>query len=105
MARANHHANAKTTMKSYDFAVSIETDSRTGDVLAVYFRIRKGKAADVREFENGNVFVNYDAHGRLLGIELLAPANIKVVEQITQDQPQAQRFVETNAPRHMLVEA
>src|SRR5437879_5719201 len=44
------------TMKKLDFAVSIQVERATGDVLAAYLQIRRGKAAAVREFADGNAF-------------------------------------------------
>lgn len=86
----------------FSFQVDVSTDSATGNVISVYFQMREGKAATVREFEKGNVFVNYDKDGNLLGIEMLAPAKISVLDKITRGHPEMKRFVRRTVPRQMV---
>src|SRR5207302_1987158 len=54
--------------------VDVAIDKDTGRTLAVYFQIRNGKAAEVREIEDGVAYANYNRKGELLGVEILAPA-------------------------------
>ena len=82
--------------------MSVETDDQTGEILAVYFLIRKGKSARVQEFCDGKAFADYDSKGRLLGIELLAPCKLSVLDKIEGNDPEAQRFVKRSAPREMV---
>ena len=89
----------------YLFKVSVETNNHTGEILAVYFQVRKGKAVEVQEFENGNAFANYGRKGELLGIELLAPCKLKVLDQIMKTEPQPRMFVRNAMPRKMLARA
>lgn len=49
----------------------IETDPETGEIIAVYLRIRRGRSAETREIVAGVAYADYDRRGRLLGIELL----------------------------------
>ncbi len=56
--------------EKFNFRTNVEINERTGEVMAVYFQIRKGKVARVKEYAAGNVFGDYDRKGTLLGIEL-----------------------------------
>ena len=86
---------------SHNFQLNVETSNATGDVLAVYFQVRKGKASRVQEFEDGKVFVNRDRKGRLLGIEMLAPCRVAVLDRIAAGEPVTKRFLRLNIPRQM----
>ena len=90
--------------KKFSFRVTVETENGTGEVLAVYFQVRKGKSATVRDYADGNVFADYDKHGTLIGIEMLAPCSAKVLDKIAEYAP-AKRFVRNAFPRGMLVTA
>jgi hypothetical protein len=87
----------------YSFRVNIETDDETGEVLAVYFQIRAGKSAEVREFSDGKAFADYDRSGCLLGIEVLAPCRLSVLDKIEGNDATAQRFVKRSAPRQLVM--
>jgi hypothetical protein len=90
--------------KNYDFDLHVDVDNATGKTLAVYFQIRKGHAARVRELVSGKAFANYSARGRLLGIELLAPCKVKVLETIANKEPtEVKVFLRTSIPRAMAV--
>jgi hypothetical protein len=56
----------------FSFKLSITNDTRTGEILSVYLRIRKGKVGKVRELEDGAAFANYSRKGELLGAEIRA---------------------------------
>jgi len=88
---------------AHEFGLNVTIDKATGETLAVYFQIRKGKAAKVREFADGNAFANYSRSGALLGIELIGPCKVSVVDQITKRDERAKRFVRRTAPKPMLV--
>lgn len=87
----------------HDFHVAVTTDKNTGDLLAVYFQVRKGHAAEVREYEDGNAFANYNDQGELLGIEMLGPCRVRIMDKIADKDRVIKRFIRTNAPRRMLV--
>jgi uncharacterized protein YuzE len=93
-------------MKSnnYCFHVTVETNNRTGDVMAVYFQVRKGKVKSTKEYADGNAFGDYDKNGKLLGIEMLAPCRTSVLDSIAKQKP-AKQFVRKSIPRSMLVPA
>jgi uncharacterized protein YuzE len=93
-------------MKSdkFSFQVSVETHNRTGAVMAAYFQIRKGKPKCTKEYADGNAFADYDRHGRLVGIELLAPCSLSVLDKIAK-QGTTKQFLRGAVPRGMLVTA
>jgi len=91
-------------MDKFSFKVTVETHDQTGELMAVYFQVRKGKVAVTKEHANGNVFADYDRRGRLLGMELLAPCKATVLDRIAQH-ASAKRFVRNSVPRGMLAPA
>ena len=91
-------------MNKFYFRIEVETHDQTGEVMAVYFQVRKGKSAKIKEYEGGNVFADYDKHGDLLGIEMLAPCKVAVLKRIAPQQP-VQRFITRSIPRGMLATA
>lgn len=88
-------------MKDLHFRVSTEVEEGTGSILAVYFQIRKGQAFKVKEFADGRAFANYDVKGKLLGVELLGPCEITVLDQIARKEPRAKSFIRKSIPREM----
>jgi uncharacterized protein YuzE len=90
--------------EKFAFRVNIETRDDTGEVLAVYFQLRKGKTKVTKEYADGNVFADYDKDGKLLGIEMLAPCRASVLDKIAGQAP-AKRFVRDVVPCGMLVNA
>jgi uncharacterized protein YuzE len=85
----------------FQFGLTVETQDATGKVMAVYFTVRKGTSYKVKEYDNGNVFADYDRSGKLLGIEMLAPSNAKVLDEIAVDAP-VRKFVRGAIPIAML---
>jgi uncharacterized protein YuzE len=88
----------------FSFHVNVETNDRTGEIMAVYFQVRKGKSAKVKEYADGNVFADYSRSGKLLGFEMLAPCRAVVLDKIAGEAP-ARRFVRQTIPRAMLAKA
>lgn len=91
----------------HSFGIEITTERRTGEMLAVYFQVREGKATQVKEFADGSVFANYARNGELLGIEMLAPCEIKVLDKIAASEDakyraQTRDFFRNSVPRHMV---
>ncbi len=86
-----------------EYHVSITTDKKTGDLLAIYFQVCRGKASRVREFDDGNALANYNEQGELLGIELLGPCSVRIVDRIAKKDNDVKRFIRRTAPRRMLV--
>lgn len=89
-------------MSKPSFSVSISVDERTGEVQAVYFRVREGKVFDTQEVVEGKAFADYDEGGLLLGLELLGPCEVSILDQLAIEEP-ARRFVRRTAPPALLV--
>ena len=90
-------------MKNFHFQVTVDTDDATGDVLAVYFQIRKGRVHKTVEFADGNVFADYDRAGELLGIEVLGPCRVSIVDKLASKEPvelrrRTKRFMKQSGP-------
>jgi uncharacterized protein YuzE len=85
----------------FSFGMSVEVDNRNGRILAVYFRVRKGKSAETKEFDRGKVFVDYNSAGELLGIEMLAPSTVAILDRVTKNEPESRQFVRRSVPREM----
>src|SRR5258708_34426125 len=83
---------------------TVSVDTHTGDVLAVYLRVRIGKAAETREFADGNAFADYDNAGKLLGVEVLGPCEAKDFDRISRGEPKSvKRFLRGSLPVQMLI--
>lgn len=90
------------------FKLSTEVDKRTGELLAVYVQVRQGKSVAVSEVAEGAAFADYDRKGRLLGIELLAPCEVKVLDRLASNespvvQNRVKKFFRDNMPRKMVL--
>ena len=86
-----------------ELQIEVTVNTRTGEVSAVYFQIRSGTSVSIKEYADGAAFADYDASGKLLGIELLAPCTISVLDEITRGNPmKVKRFVRNSVP-HQLV--
>ena len=57
-------------MKQEQFVLhaSVTANRKTGQILAIYFHIRKGKSAQVHEFAQGRAFADYDRKGHELSL-------------------------------------
>jgi uncharacterized protein YuzE len=84
------------------FDISVETDQRTGEVIAVYFEFRKGRVKVTKELCDGDAFADYDSSGTLLGLEILAPCSGRVLTRIEGMEPESKRFLKEAAPRAMV---
>ena len=69
--------------------------------MAVYWSVRKGRSQTVKEFADGAAFADYDRKGRLLGIELLSPCSVRILDKIAGQNP-AKAFVKNSIPRAMV---
>ena len=89
------------------FRISIETEDETGEVLSVYFQVRKGRHDHAKEFAGGAAIGDYDKHGYLLGVELLAPCKVKIVDEVAKSETQLMRsgikkFMRNSGPRELV---
>jgi hypothetical protein len=85
------------------FKLEASFDDKTGSMVAVYLRVRSGEVAETKEVKEGVAYADYDLHGLLLGIELLAPCGVEVLEDIAQHEPEPVRqFLRNSAPRGLV---
>jgi hypothetical protein len=90
-------------MNSPKFRLEASVDDRTGRMVAVYLRVREGEVATTKEVEPGIAYADYDAQGTLLGIELLGPCDVAVLDSIAEGEPEAvRRFLHGGAPRELV---
>lgn len=90
-----------------NFNMLVTVDDATGGVVCVYFQVRKGKVHETREFADGAAFADYDKSGYLLGIELLSPCRVSIVDQLAANEAvevraKAKRFMRDTGPRSMI---
>ncbi len=90
-------------MSNPSFKLEASFDDRTGNVVAVYLRVREGDVADTHEVKDGFAYADYDANGLLLGIELLGPCEVQVLDQLVKSEPEpVRRFLLSGAPRGLV---
>jgi len=83
--------------------VETSVDDQTGRVIAVYLRVRQGDVAETKELEEGVVYADYDSAGLLLGIELLGPCQVEVLDRAGRSEPEPiKRFLMGAAPRELV---
>jgi uncharacterized protein YuzE len=72
-------------------------------LVAAYLRVRSGEVAETKEIEEGVVYADYDLQGALLGIELLGPCQIAVLDRIAESEPEpVKRFLMGGVPRELV---
>lgn len=90
--------------KKVHFRVDVEVDKDTGRVAAVYFTIRPGTTAETKEYADGLALADYDRHGQLLGVELLGPCKVKILDRISRDEPKSIReFLRGSVPHQLAI--
>jgi uncharacterized protein YuzE len=91
-------------MKKARFKANISLDEETGKLIAVYLRVREGATEETVELEEDAAYADYDADGQLLGVELLAPCAVEVLDKLTQSEPDDVReFLHASPPRAMVL--
>lgn len=84
-------------------SLNVSVDEKTGNVRAAYLRVRKGEVAETKEVSEGRAFADYTADGVLLGIELLAPCTVEVLDRVTAHEPEAiKQFLHGSLPRDLI---
>ena len=72
--------------------------------MAVYFELRQGEVDETREVVEGKAFADYAIDGALLGVELLAPCDVVVLDTIAKEEPDSvRRFFRRVSPREMVL--
>ena len=70
-------------------------------MTAVYFQIRTGRSVKIKKLADGMMLADYNAKGKLIGLELLGPCTAKVLAKIVIDKP-ARLFIRKAAPRELV---
>lgn len=85
----------------FEISVSGRDD---GTLEALYIHLQAGEVAETREIEPDVLLADYDAAGRLLGIEILAPVQISALEALVEQQQREpfRRFISRNAPHELV---
>jgi hypothetical protein len=85
------------------FRLEASVDEKTGHLVAVYLRVREGEVADTKEVQEGVAYADYDSQGSLLGVELLGPCPVAVLDGIAANEPEPVRqFLRGGAPRELV---
>ena len=58
--------------------IQVERDPDDGEIIAVYVRVSRGAVARTIEICPGECYANEDESGNLLGVELLAPGELRL---------------------------
>jgi hypothetical protein len=89
-------------MKSPAFRMEASFDD-SGRTVATYLRVREGEVAETRELKEGLAYADYDGEGVLLGVELLGPCEVEVLDRIADQEPEpVQRFLKGSVPRGLV---
>jgi hypothetical protein len=92
-------------MRPPAFKLDASVDETTGRVVAVYLRVREGEVARTKEVKDGYAYADYDADGVLLGIELLGPCEVEVLDSISESEPEpVRRFLRGGTPHELVVQ-
>jgi hypothetical protein len=90
-------------MANPKFRMEVSFNETTGDPVAAYLRVREGKVAETKEISEGVAFADYGADGFLLGIELLAPCQIAVLDTVSEKEPESvRRFLRRGVRKEMI---
>src|SRR5262245_14932719 len=85
------------------FRLEVSFNEATGEPVAAYLRIREGKVTETKEVSEGVAFADYGADGYLLGVELLAPCGVEVLDRLSEKEPEAvRRFLREGARRPLV---
>lgn len=94
----------QATPQHTGFKLSISA-SEDGAVQAIYISLRNTKVARTKEIEEDILLADYDSKGRLVGIEILAPVQLKIITRLV-DEPRRKpfrRFVRDQAPDDLVL--
>ena len=89
---------------TYPLELTVSVDEKTGHIRAAYIRVRIGEVSETREIVEGKAFADYDVSGLLLGIELLAPCEIAVLDKFAATEPEpVKQFLRGGPPRELVL--
>jgi len=66
--------------------------------------MRRGKVAATKECREGVACADYDRDGKLLGVELLGPCEVALLDEIAKQKP-VRKFLRRSVPQGILVAA
>ena len=90
-------------MKDPTYRLEASFDDKTGHTIAIYLRTREGEVAETKEIKEGLAYADYDGDGLLLGIELLGPCEVELLDSIADKEPEAvRRFLKNSVPRGLV---
>jgi hypothetical protein len=90
-------------MPSPKFRLEISYNETTGEPVAAYLRVREGKVVETKEISEGIAFADYGADGILLGIELLAPCGVELLDRISEKEAEpVRRFLQRGVRKEMI---
>ena len=90
-------------MEAPKFRLEVSYNETTGDPVAAYVRVRDGKVAHTKEISAGVAFADYGADGALLGIELLQPCRLEILEGVSETEPEEVRqFLRSGVRKEMI---
>ena len=92
----------------FAFELDVSIDKETGEPQAAYFKVRENRVARTEEVGDGAAFVDLDYRGRLVGVELLQPCEVKVLDKVALREPVEFRrpvrtFLRDQIPRGMVM--
>lgn len=91
-------------MRGHSLRLETSVDERTGRMRAAYLRVREGAVARTQELKDGVAYADYDADGLLLGIELLGPCEVQVLDNLGRSEPEpVKQFLKGGAPRELVL--
>lgn len=89
---------------SSQFGFKVSFNDPTGEPVAAHLRVREGKVAVTKEVSEGVAFADFAEDGLLLGIELLAPCSLSVMDRLGAGEAEpVRRFLRGGAPRDSIV--
>ena len=90
-------------MANPKFRLEVSYHDTTGEPVAAYLRVREGAVAQTKEVSEGVAFADYGGDGSLLGIELLAPCPVAILDRVSETEPEAvRRFLRRGVRQEML---
>ena len=85
------------------FCLNVSFNETTGQPVAAYLHIRDVTPAVTKEVKEGVAFVGCDVQGVLLGIELLGPCSINILDSVLSTEPgPVRRFIQGGTPRELV---
>lgn len=85
------------------FHLEVSYNDASGEPVAAYLRVREGVVAATREVSEGVAFADYTEDGTLLGIELLGPCEMSVLDRVSEKESDTVRHFLNRGVRNTLI--